>query len=338
MNKEELLRRLEERLARGEISEKTYLEIKARYDAMPEVPPPPPEPAEPQEPQQPPTFPRGLDLEGVIEQSIASAMREVAHHLRATLGSKEFEQRMEEAGRRVEEAFGKFGSRVEAGGRRIVIRGSGVVSGGSVDEFKSAGSGKVSGDLRANVVHISGACKIEGRCECREFHASGSTEVASDLKARELKSAGSLEVGGNVDAEEVHVAGRLGVRGFVRAREFSAEGRLTAGERLEAEEVNIRLLGTSRVPVIKGQEITVRRSGKDGELEADTIEGREVYLEGTRAKLVRGQEVRIGPFCAIDAVEARELEVHETATVKERRPLSSERPGHPGHAEHAGHP
>ena len=43
MNRAEILRRLEERLARGEISEKTYVEIKTRYEAEPEEP-------EPQEP------------------------------------------------------------------------------------------------------------------------------------------------------------------------------------------------------------------------------------------------------------------------------------------------
>ena len=40
MKRKEILHRLEERLARGEISEKTYLGIKARYEA---------EPAEPEE-------------------------------------------------------------------------------------------------------------------------------------------------------------------------------------------------------------------------------------------------------------------------------------------------
>ena len=38
MKRKDILQRLEERLARGEISEKTYLDIKARYDAEPEEP------------------------------------------------------------------------------------------------------------------------------------------------------------------------------------------------------------------------------------------------------------------------------------------------------------
>ncbi len=38
MRRKDILRKLEERLARGEINEKTYLEIKARYESEPEEP------------------------------------------------------------------------------------------------------------------------------------------------------------------------------------------------------------------------------------------------------------------------------------------------------------
>src|SRR5439155_2767317 len=38
MKRKDILRKLEERLARGEINEKTYLEIKVRYDSEPEEP------------------------------------------------------------------------------------------------------------------------------------------------------------------------------------------------------------------------------------------------------------------------------------------------------------
>src|SRR5207249_10859825 len=38
MKRKDILRKLEERLARGEINEKTYLEIKTRYESEPEEP------------------------------------------------------------------------------------------------------------------------------------------------------------------------------------------------------------------------------------------------------------------------------------------------------------
>ncbi len=321
MKREELLRRLEERLARGEISEKTYSDIKARYDAMPEEPTPPEEPS-PLPPPPGPKYGPGRDLEAAIEQTIESAMQQVGRALEGTVGSKDFEARMEDVGKRLEKAFSKFGPRVEAGGRTIVIRGSGVVSGNTaVDEFKCSGSGKVTGDLHADEVHISGACKIDGACEGDEFQASGSASVGSDLKADEITVSGSLNVGGSIlESREINVAGNLHVARRILTQEFTSRGRFEIGEALEAQEVSVRLAGTSRVPLLRAQEIDVRRGQRNGELEADVIEGEEVYLEATRARIVRGTEVRIGPFCTIDRVEAQNLEVHEMSTVKEQGP------------------
>jgi cytoskeletal protein CcmA (bactofilin family) len=342
MRRDELLRRLEERLARGEIGEETYLQIKARYDAMPEEPEPP------DVPPPPPPAPEGrgkmagLDLETLIGETIEKAMAQVAQTLEAAVGSEEFERQMEDVGRRMKRAFARFGPRVEAGGKRIVISGSGVVtSDKAVDVFKCAGSAKVTSDLRAKEVRISGSCKIAGSCECQEFHSSGAVKIGSDLRAQEFHSSGSVKVGSDLraqevatsgalgvggsilDAQEVKVSGKLLVANWVRTQEFASSGRFEIGEGIEAQEVRVRLAGTSRVPTIKAQEIDVRRGRRNGELEAKTIEGNRIYLESTRARLVRGKKVRIGPFCTIDVVEAEELEVHERAAVKEQRRLTA---------------
>ncbi len=317
MRKEDLLRRLEERLARGEISERTYLDIKARYDAMPERP----EPSEsPEEPMLNVADASLRDLEGFIQKTVERAMGQVAQGLQSVYGSEEFEKRMEDVGRRVEAALGHMTPTVETGDRTVVIRGSGVVSGDtSLEEFRCAGSGRVEGDLRAEEVRIDGACKIEGSCDCEEFSSSGTTRVGADLRAEEVDNSGALQVGGSLKAAEVTAEGSLEVAGWLRADEFISRGRFNIGGGLEAKEVDISLSGNSRVPVIKANEVRVRRGKKNGELEADTIEANEVYLESTKALHVKGTEVRIGPFCTIGSVEARELEVHESSTVGEKR-------------------
>ncbi len=339
MKREEILRRLEERLARGEISEGTYREIKARYEAMPE---------EPEEPEDLPELEgeevRSEDIERLVDETVEGVLEQVGRKLEAVLDSGDFEKRMEDVGQRVREAFTQLGPRVEAGGRRIVISGSGVVSSDTpIDEFKCSGSGKVTSDLLAKNVRISGACKIDGGCECEEFDSSGSVKVGSDVRAREFRSSGSLKLasdlraqevetsgalvvaGDILDAQQVTVSGRLDVEGSVQTQEFTSSGRFRIGKTLEAQEVDIQLAGTSRIPAIKAQEISVRKGKRNGDLVADTIEGQQIYLEATRAQLVRGREVRIGPFCTIGTAEADKLEVHETSTVKEqRRPLEGE--------------
>ena len=65
MKRQDILRRLEERLARGEISEKTYLEIKARYESEPE---------EPEEPE-----PTVADIGSTIGAAVAQATQDAGH-------------------------------------------------------------------------------------------------------------------------------------------------------------------------------------------------------------------------------------------------------------------
>jgi len=128
MKRKDILRKLEERLARGEINEKTYLEIKARYDSEPEEP----EESEPS----PPTMPDlGEAIGAVVSQATAEAGRH-AEHAGHIVG---------EAMRAVD--FSGIGTQLSE--EAIKILGSGVVSGNPVKtvEFKSAGSARVQGPL-----------------------------------------------------------------------------------------------------------------------------------------------------------------------------------------------
>lgn len=300
MKRKDILHKLEERLARGEISEKTYLEIKARYDA------------EPEEPEEEPT---GTDLGATIESAVA----------RAAQGAS---RAAEEAARVVGEAmrvvdFSGIGAKLSDEAIKIV--GSGVVSGSPVKtvEFKSAGSAKVQGPLIAEVARIAGSCNCEGDVTVEEFRSSGSTRIAGNLKAEEVEASGSLQVDGNIEADEIAASGSLQVKGRVEAKEFRSSGSVRIDGGLKAEEVHIDLGGTSRIPTIEAEEIDVKATGGffrvRGDLTADRIKGREVELEATTAAYVKGDEVRIGPHCRIDVVEARDLVVHESSEVRERR-------------------
>jgi hypothetical protein len=118
----------------------------------------------------------------------------------------------------------------------------------------------------------------------------------------------------------------MSVGGRTTAQEFRLSGGGTFGGPLEAQEVDIELGGDVSAPIIHGTEVNVRRPGGffrgRCELRSDRIAAREVNLECTIANLVVGEEVVIGPHCRIAAVEARDLTVHESSEVKERRPLT----------------
>jgi cytoskeletal protein CcmA (bactofilin family) len=307
MNRKDILRKLEERLARGEINEKTYLEIKARYDSEPETP---------EELGEAPlsNVDLGTTIGNAVAQATADASRAAGDAARA----------VGEAMRAID--FSGIGTKLSD--ETIKIVGSGVVTGNPVKtvEFKSAGSARVQGSLIARSARIAGACTFEGDVTVDEFRSAGSVRIAGNLKADEVETSGSVSVDGNIEAEELTTSGSLGVKGSVHVEEFRSSGSVRIDGGLKAEEIDIDLGGTSKIPTIEGEEIRVKATGGffrvRGELTADRIEGEEVELEATTAELVKGEEVTIGPHCKIGVVEAAELTVHQSSEVRERRTSS----------------
>ena len=303
MKRKDILRKLEERLARGEISEKTYVEIKARYES---------EPDEPEEDG--PAAGIGETIEAAVAQATDEASRAAEEVVRA----------VGEAMRAVE--FSGIGAKLSD--EAINIVGSGVVSGNPVKtvEFKSAGSAKVQGPLVAEVARIAGSCNCDGDVTVEEFRSAGSTRIAGNLKAEEVEASGFLQVDGNIDAEEISSSGSLQVKGKVEAEEFRSSGSVRIDGGLKATEVRVDLGGTSKISTIEAEEIQVKATGGffrvRGDLTAERIEGQEIELEATTAAYVKGDEVRIGPHCRIDVVEARDLVVHQSSEVRERRASS----------------
>lgn len=293
MKRKDILRRLEERLARGEVSEKTYLEIKARYDAEPEE-----------------------VVEGSPEASLEEAITQITEGAVRAASSA-----VDETFRAVD--FSGIGVRLSD--EAIKIAGSGVVSGKPVRTrmFKSAGSARVQGDLEAEETKIAGSCVVEGDIRTEEFKSSGSTRVAGSLRAGELEASGSLHVGKDIEAKDLRTSGRLEAGGNVKAKDFRASGSVRIPGELAADDVDIELGGSSVISTIRAKDVSVRATGGfwrgRGDLTAKHIEGDDIALEATTADFVKGQDVRIGPHCRIGVVEAHGLVVHESSDVKERR-------------------
>src|SRR6266566_2630271 len=134
MKRKDILRKLEERLARGEINEKTYLEIKGRYESEPE------EPEEVGEAELP-NVDFGATIGNAVAQATADASRAASDAARA----------VGEAMRAMD--FSGIGAGTKLSDEAIKIVGSGVVSGNPVKtvEFRSAGSARVQGSLIAEV-------------------------------------------------------------------------------------------------------------------------------------------------------------------------------------------
>lgn len=238
------------------------------------------------------------------------------------------------------------------GKRNVRIAGTGRVEGGSYGQVKIAGSGKVEGDLEAEEFSSAGSALVQGSLKSKRFDCAGSFRCQGDLEIEEGEAAGSFRVEGKVRAKElrlagsaecqalsggyIRAAGRLETTGNVEVETLRLSGSFRIEGLLSGEKTEVELHGLSTAQEIGGGKIEVRRStkglggtigealeklfgsGGTWELRATTIEGDEVYLEHTVAKVVRGGKVKLGPGCRIDRVEYTEsLEVHPQAKVGE---------------------
>jgi cytoskeletal protein CcmA (bactofilin family) len=223
-------------------------------------------------------------------------------------------------------------------------------------ELKTAGSCRVCGEVRAERMKTAGSCTIEGDVHADEVKIAGTQTIEGSLKAKEITSAGSLTVAHDVEAEKFLSRGGFEIGGLLSAEEVKIElggGKVTeiGGTRIEVRRRGRAFWGWRRAPRVRisnarggvvmledifeeigriGEEVG-RAVGEGlgyafgwaegrglGYLEADAIEGDEIFLEHTKARVVRGKKIQIGEGCEIETVEYSEsIEIAPGAQVKE---------------------
>lgn len=186
-------------------------------------------------------------------------------------------------------------------------------------------------------VVISENAKINGNCNCDSAIFMGYSPecgVNGNVKADFLKVHGMAEIYGNVNAELLKIWGGISVKGDCEAEAMSIKGGVTVDGLLNAENINIQMFWPCRVNEIGGGQIRIKRlpqllndlknifkyfkSDSFPILEAEVIEGDIVYLEYTKARIVRGNNVTIGPGCEIGMVEYKEsIRQDESAVIND---------------------
>lgn len=157
------------------------------------------------------------------------------------------------------------------------------------------------GNLQSDHSRIDGTARLDGHWSGDEIELNGTATVAYDCQAERFVSRGAFHIGGLLNAGTINVK----MAGGCRARE----------------------IGCERILVRQGAALSIFNKlfssfTNRPKLEADTIEGDIVDLEYTRARVVRGNHVTIGPGCQIDQVEYRQsVQLHEEAQVNSRRKL-----------------
>ncbi len=109
---------------------------------------------------------------------------------------------------------------------------------------------------------------------------------------------------------------------------FYAEGKINIKGLLSVDNIEIILQRRSNITEIGGEKLSVRKEDKGifsnlffnsrYILIVEEIEADEIYLEYTKCKVVRGNNIIIGEGCNIEKIEYNnELEVNEKSIVKE---------------------
>jgi cytoskeletal protein CcmA (bactofilin family) len=208
------------------------------------------------------------------------------------------------------------------------IAGAGTVTGGTYGEVSIAGMGTVAGDVDCTAFKVGGVADVQGDLISQKITVGGTATFTGDVKGTEvvfggnadvhgaltaetLKISGVSRIDGAVSAQKIDIRGTTKIGGDCQAESFDAQGVFSVGGLLNAGTVSIRLYGGCDAHDIGGETIDVRLAQPwvflpflgERNLTADSIEGDTIYLESTRAKVVRGANVTIGPECAIDLVE-----------------------------------
>ncbi|WP_251555474.1 polymer-forming cytoskeletal protein [Neobacillus muris] len=194
------------------------------------------------------------------------------------------------------------------------------------------GSGVLKGNVKTTKARVNGNARFKGSIEAKKMTIDGNAKIEGNLMVDQLRVSGNAFVGGKVKGEELKVKGILKVGEDCEVEVFSGKYRFTIGGLLNADQVDVEIYGDCRAKEIGGRTITVKphkgsligalfKSLYKTQLEAELIEGDKIDLENTTAKVVRGNQVRIGANCHIDIVEyTEEFSQDKQAVVNDVRP------------------
>lgn len=229
--------------------------------------------------------------------------------------------------------------------QNLTINGSGSYGGGAYNKIKIRGDGTITADFecevfktfgssnalkngKANHFDVFGETEVCGNLVCNVMKIFGTTEVGGNASIKKARVFGTLDVGDRFSGEDADIKGTLTVKGDTEFEIFKSTGSFDIKGLLNAGTIEVSLrYGSSMANEIGGDKITVKKKSSilpfvkgRGSLEAKVIEGDEIYLENTKADVVRGKIVRIGEGCEIGLVEYQNsFKADSDSVVKENR-------------------
>ncbi|ASW43190.1 polymer-forming cytoskeletal protein [Clostridium isatidis] len=227
---------------------------------------------------------------------------------------------------------------------KLNINGIGDIVAGEYANIEISGIANMQGDIRADSIEVDGKVKAFGNVKADEIEINGHVTSEGKIEANFLDISGyfkgidnasgeKLKVNGrikskNISFKDISLVGEMFVENNCEAEDFYAEGKINIKGLLSADNIEIILQRRSNITEIGGEKLSVRKEDKGifsnlffnsrYILIVEEIEADEIYLEYTKCKVVRGNNINIGEGCNIEKIEYKnKLEINEKSIVKE---------------------
>ncbi|HEY9186626.1 MAG TPA: hypothetical protein VIR55_01855 [Ignavibacteria bacterium] len=215
------------------------------------------------------------------------------------------------------------GHMVLSGGKykTVKIHGRAVFQSDLISEVtKVHGETKIEGNIKSKIAKIFGSIDIKGDSDFKTIKVYGFCHSSLNINSDEIKVHGDLRSDGNVNCEIIDAYGKIKAKGNFNADKFYCIGEVKIEKELNADVLTIYNKGNSKVNLIGGSIINLKKflpggfhkiihklllldKWKRKLFYVDVIEGDEIYIEYTKAKVVRGKSITIGECCEVDYIE-----------------------------------
>jgi cytoskeletal protein CcmA (bactofilin family) len=209
----------------------------------------------------------------------------------------------------------------------LKIYGQGSSAGGKFNEVIIKGMGQINGDVECNNLKSYGEAELNGNLKTENYIIiKGQIKINGNLDTKNLKIQGEMEVKGPCYVDEADITGSIRSETDFNVEVLELEGGFVIGGMINAEKLKINMHWPCKVREIGGADISVKKDAKlsflglknmimpndtHKTLEVDIIEGDNIYLENTIAKVVRGKNITLGSGCKIELVEYTENFKHD---------------------------
>ncbi|MCL1797064.1 MAG: hypothetical protein FWG24_01890 [Eggerthellaceae bacterium] len=187
------------------------------------------------------------------------------------------------------------------------VEGITNIFGGEFKEMYIEGICNNKGAIKAEKLDVEGIFNCEGAIEADDFYCAGTANINGDVRSKSMNVEGIADIKGKLETTSIICEGVIHVAEEVSADSIKARGALVARE-IVGDEVKIFSEVRRGLLFIWRKKLGV----------IDLIEATQIELHRVRAKVVSGQNIRIGPKCEIEKVDCSgTLFIDPTARVGE---------------------